>query len=487
MTQKHSETFLSRCINDTLAGLRDGLSRFSGTSRSAVLFCIDEQGPLLICDPQNLLSGYEPKLHDIYIENTTWRETASRKYDSTHYSQIDAVEDMHLDGLINYGGRSGSVYYQMWFTEHHPDMCSIEPTMRWLEHAVLRFSHDIANESNLYTGISGSFLREYGSHAVHDYLLDRANLSLGPDSCIQISPLLESILGISKTPEEGAVPFGEIIFVEPRLLHQLQFIARFRGDQQPLLNNHKHIRKLLLAVELSNHKLVSDGTRILGISDSQLPEFCFVADFQGKTGFLLINDEQVCSFEDGSFRSTTHKAKLFEVEEILLDYEFDTSIRNGLYQIASYLVHNAESSGFGCTLVLDLEHEYEQISGQYLEQPIDLKHPAHLELACGLSKTDGALHIMADQHLHAFACLLDGIRISTEDNARGARYNSALRFSAKKQDSIVIVVSADKPVSVIYRGEEVGKRAIVNPYESCALFPDSLLKWLEERNTYRDK
>jgi hypothetical protein len=361
-------------------------------------------------------------------------------------------------------------------------MCSIEPTRRWLEHAVLRLSHDIANESHLYTGISGSFLREYSTHAVHDYLIDRANISLGPDSTIQISPLLESVLGISKTPEEGAVPFGEIVFAEPRLLNQLQFIARFRGDQQPLLNNHKHIRKLLLAVEQSNHKLVSDGTRIMGICDYHLPEFCIIADFQGKTGFLLINDEQVCSFEDGSFGSTTHRAKLYEVEEILLDYELGTTIRNGLYQITSHIVHNAESNGFGCSLVVDLESKYQQISGQYLEHPIDLKQVAHLELACGLSKADGALHIMADQHLHAFACLLDGLSISTEDRARGARYNSALRFSAIRQDSIVIVVSADKPVSVIYRGEEIGQRAIVNPYESCALFPDSLPNWLNKHN-----
>ena len=51
----------------------------------------------------------------------------------------------------------------MWFTEHHPDMCSIGPTERWLEQAVWRVSHDIANEEELYTGISGGFLKEYAT------------------------------------------------------------------------------------------------------------------------------------------------------------------------------------------------------------------------------------------------------------------------------------------------------------------------------------
>lgn len=479
MKTRHSSAFLSRCISDTLAGLRDGLSRFSGTSRSAVIFCVNEQDPLLVCDPQNLLRDYEPKLNDIYIENRDWRGESYRRYDRKLFNHIDPVENLHLDGLISYGGRSGAVYYQMWFTEHHPDMCSVGPTERWLEHAVLRFSHDIANESSLYTGISGSFLREYTSHAVHDYIVDQVNLNLGIDSNIQIYQVLESVLGISKTPEEGAVPHGELIFVEPRLLDQLNFIARFQQDQQPHLHHHKHTRKLLLSVESTSHKLVSNGSRILGVCDHNLPSFCLVADFQGKLGFLRLNDELVCSFGDGSFSSSTHKAKLFEVEEILLDYDLDTSTRNTLFQAVSALVHNAGINGFGCTLVIDLEKEATFISGQHLAPPIDLLKPEQLALAAGLSKTDGALHIRKDIHLHSFACLLDGLSIPGEDRARGARYNSALRFTTIRRDSIVIVVSSDRPVSVIYRGVEIRKRLLFNPSERCSLYPELLTDWLD--------
>ena len=61
-------------------------------------------------------------------------------------------------------------------------MCSIGPTERWLEHAAWRFAHDMANESALYTGISGSFLREYATHAVRDDVVDRMNLLLGWDT-----------------------------------------------------------------------------------------------------------------------------------------------------------------------------------------------------------------------------------------------------------------------------------------------------------------
>jgi hypothetical protein len=482
MTTHHNSAFLSRCISDTLAGLREGLSRFSGKSRSAVIFCLNENEPLQICDPQNLLHDYQPKLQAIYLDNSKWRGESYHRYDRKLFNHIDPVENLQLDGLISYGGRSGAVYYQMWFTEHHPDMCAVGPTERWLEHAVLRFSHDIANESSLYTGISGSFLREYTSHAVHDYIVDRVNLSLGIDSHIQIYPILESVLGISKTPEEGAVPHGDLIFVEPRLLCQLNFIARFHADQQPQLYHHKHVRKLLLSVENTHHKLVSNGSRILGVCDRNLPEFCLIADFQGKLGFLHLNDELVCSFEDGSFSSSTHRAKLFEVEEILLDYDLDTSARNNLFQIVAGLVHNAETNSFGCTLVIDLEKEYKPIAGQILDPPIDLQRPERMALAAGLSKTDGALHIRNDMHLHGFACLLDGLSIAGEDRARGARYNSALRFTAIRQDTIIVVVSSDRPVSVIHRGTEIRKRDTFSPLECCTLYPESLTDWIESQS-----
>jgi len=474
----HCSSFLSRCINDTLTGLREGLSRFSGKSRTAIIFCLQEGDELQICDPQNLLHGYEPKIKDIYLNNLDWRGESYRRYDRKLFNQIDSVDNLKLDGLISYGGRSGAVYYQMWFTEHHPDMCSIGPTERWLEHAVLRFSHDIANESGLYTGISGSFLREYTTHAVRDYIVDCVNLRLGIDSHIRIYQVLESVLGISKTPEEGAVPHGELVFVEPRLLEQLNIIARFRTDQQPKLHHHKHIRKLLLSVEHSDNKLVSDGSRILGICDGTLPEFCLLADFQGKLGFLRFKSDLICSFEDGSFSSSTHRAKLFEVEEILLDYDLDTTLRNSLFQVVAALVHHAETNGFGCTLVVDLEEEYSPLAGQLLDPPIDLQLPGSLALAAGLSKTDGGLHIRSDIVLHGFGCLLDGISIPGEDRARGARYNSALRFTAIRQNTIIVVVSSDRPVSVIYRGCEVRKRQLFTPKERCTLFPEPLKAWL---------
>ncbi len=474
--------FVNRCISETLSGLRDGLTLFSGASRSAVIFALKQTDELYICDPQDLLRGYEPKLKALYMENNEWCQPIDQQSSYCSYNHIETQPNLQLDGLISYGGSSTSVYYQMWFTEHHPNICSICPTECWLEHAVLRLSHDMANDFNLYTGISGNFLREYASHAVHDCIVDKAGLILGLDVQIHIYPMLDAILGISKTNEEGARPRGSLTFVEPRFLRNIRFLARFQSSELPQLNNFKHVRKLLQAVEHSHRTLISDGANILGIAEKDIKSFHITADFQGKLGFLFVGDEVICSFQDGSYSSDTHRAKLFEVEEALLDYDIDPSIRNDMFKIIAALVHNAEDQMFGCTFVIDLATEPTSIAGQTLTPAVNLRKPNQLMLAAGLSKVDGALHIRSDLKMYGFACLLDGHRVDNENRARGARYNSALRFTAQHPETIVVVVSSDRPVSIFRQGKEIDNSYCFPVSTRCALYPLPLRKWLEEND-----
>jgi hypothetical protein len=370
----------------------------------------------------------------------------------------------------------------MWFTEHHPDMCSIGPTERWLEHAAWRFNHDMASDRELYTGISGNFLREYATHAVRDHIVDEMNIILGWDTQIRVYPILDTVLGVSKTREEGAWPRGEMLFVEHRSLGELGMPVRFPEQERPRNENFKHVRKLLLAVEQSDRRLVSDGQRIIGIAEGKLPSFYIKADFRGSHGFLGLSSGPVCSFSDGSFRSSTHQAKLVQLEEALLGSDLDRSDGNTLFRIVAALVHRAETEKRGCALVVDLNREPMRISGQKLEYRLDLRQPALLDLAHSLSKLDGALHIGADLHLHGFGCLMDGHAIASEDRSRGARYNSALRFTAENRNILVVVVSADRPVAVIQQGLEISARCPFHPVDVCAVGPLPLTSWIEGVN-----
>ena len=126
---------------------------------------------------------------------------------------------------------------------------------------------------------------------------------------MRIYPTLDAVLEISRTREEGAWPRGKLFFTEQQSLHPLSFIARFPDKETPLLENTKHVRKLLTAVENSTRALLSDGKRIIGIIDGgRQPEFCVMAEFYGQYGYLQINNEPVCSFSGGNYLSTTHRA-----------------------------------------------------------------------------------------------------------------------------------------------------------------------------------
>ena len=473
-------TFLCNCLADTADGLRDGLSHFSGPSRVAVIYAIDADDPVCIYDPQNLLRGHEPRLKELYLDSDDWRKQQATPLLKNGSFHLVPEKGLQMAGLISYGGRSQSVFYQMWFSEHHPDMCSTGPSERWMEHAAWRFSHDIANERHLYTGISGSFLREYATHAVRDYIVDELNVKLGWDTQLRVYPILDAILNIFNTREEGAWPRGQLVFIDPSTLSRLNFVARFPELQQPSIDNYKHIRKLLLAVENSDRKLISQGSNLLGISSDIIEDFCIVVDFKGRHGFIKLDGEAICSFSDGVYKSTTHQAKLVHVEEALLEAQLESEAGAELYRILSDIVHHAEDQKFGCTLVLDLNQEFINLAGQKVTEPLDLTKYNNLALTQSLAKVDGALHIGRDLKLHAFACILDGKSIPGEDRARGARFNSALRFTHAHENILVIVVSADRPVSVIQEGVEISAQCQWNPIASCHTSMNPLEAYVSE-------
>jgi Probable sensor domain DACND/Probable sensor domain DACNH/DisA bacterial checkpoint controller nucleotide-binding len=475
--------FVCQCLNDTLEGVRDGLSHFSGPSRVASIFMLHSRAPVCIFDPQNLLRGHEPKFKELYLEQNDWLLNFALPSYKSRFGHLKPEKNLQLAGLVSYGGRSNPVFYQMWFTEHHPDMCSTAPTERWLEHAAWRFSHDIANEPDLYTGISGNFLREYSTYAVRDQIVDHMNLALGWDTHLRIFPILDAVLGISKTREEGAWPRGRLIVVEQRSLAELEFVVRFPEADTPVLENFKHVRKLLMAVEDGALVLVSDGQRIFGIASGSLPSFCIIADFRGQYGFLHVNDQPLCSFSDGNFHSTTHRAKLVQVEETLLESNLDAESGHSLFQTIARLVHHAQESHFGCTLVIDLNPSPVVIAGQRFHTALDLRNPEHFRLARSFLRVDGALHIGRDLRLHGFACLLDGRTIAGEDRSRGARFNSALRFTSEHSNLIVVVVSADRPVAVIEEGVEVSAQCQWHPVSACQFAPQTLSDWILESDS----
>ena len=476
-----NHSFHNLCIYNIYDGLCEGLSHFSQPSRVALIYAADPCDSLRIYDPQDLLNGHEPKLKEIYIDSDCWRE-ASDCCSLKPYEVAYCPKNADFSGLISISGRSKSVFFQNWFTEHHPDMCSTGPTERWLEHAISLLAQDVAFDNVMCIGNSGYVVREYSTHAVRDYIVDRMNMILGWDIHIRVYPILDTVLGISKTREEGVWPKGDIVFVEPKKIKEIEFLVKFPYAERPMLEQFKHVRKLLTSVENSERKLISDGKSIVGIGIGDVPGCLISAEFNGMFGFLKFYNEYVASFFDGNFHSTTRRAKLVQVEETLLESEWVKN-PNDLFKIVSAIVHHAENGKYGCTLVIDLNEKPLAIQGQHFESPLNLMDERILPLACSLSKLDGAVHIGVDMMLHGCACLLDGDSVPGENLARGARYNSAMRFTAKHPNILVIVVSSDRPVSIFQGGVELNALCEWKPRKSgLSDDPPTLLEWLNKRN-----
>lgn len=459
-------------------GLCDGLTHFSGPSRAALIYAEKPEDPPRLYDPQGLLECWEPIIEKIYLRSGAWREHDSKTVQMKLFGQVLPQKGLDLAGLVSRGGRAKTVFYQMWFTEQHPNMCSTGPIERWLEHAACLLAHDWANEEWFYTRNSSYVVREYATHAIRDYIRDRLDIKFGLDIRIEVYPILDAILGISKTREEGAWPRGTLVFVDPAMIGAVPFLVRFPHPEKLRLTNYKHVRKLILAVENSDRRLVSDGRRIIGVAQGSMPDCRLTADFRGGHGFLRFSGNLVCSFSGGSFNSSDRKPNLVHLEELLLESPLAESKRDALFKIVSGIVDRAGEQRHGATLVIDLNPDPIYISGQQLASPVDLTNETMLDLAKSLSKVDGALHIGADLCLHGFACLLDGRAIVGENRARGARFNSALRFTAEHENLIVAVVSADRPVSVIHKGVDLNASPQWEPLSQLLVQPPTLEEWL---------
>lgn len=470
------DSFSNLCVFHILDGLREGLTHFTHPSRAALIYALDKDGPLRVYDPHDLLHGHEPKIREFYLDVGVWRNDCPKGKDVVFFEE--SHKQLDLSGIISFGGCSNSVRYQRWFTEQHPDLCSTGPIRHLLENAVRHLSQSFAARDVQSLDTMSHALQNCSIHAVRDYIVDRRNAMVGWDTQLRIYAILEAILNVSKTPEEGAWPRGTLVFVEPGGLAQMDFMAKFPKEERPSLANAKHVRKVLQSVERSNRRLVSDGDSIVGIAKGQIPETAVVAEFHGNYGFLFLGRELISSFSDGDFQNTNRRPNLVQVEEALLEEGLDPIAGHALFKIITSMVHSAMDRRHGCTLVVDLKKDMVRISGQKLEKPLDLQNHLALELACSLAKMDGALHIGADLKLHSFACLLDGVAVPGESRARGARFNSAVRFTAKHDDLIVVVVSADRPVSIIQRGMELTAACRLNKHFACVTTPPTIEEWL---------
>ena len=445
--------------------LREGLTRFRGPTRLSLLLLRKSSEPMWVFDPDLLLRVHDSIMSQ-YIAGGAWKI-------STHVDKLPdtliLTEPPDLPGAVVVGASSKSCFFQMWIAESGCGDCCPEPIKEWLKFgAKLLTEHIVGNGDSASSIGSLSNLRGFGLDAIASYVSSELNTVPSSTPIVleasspSIHDMLEAVLGISKTREEGTLATGKLLFInQSNVLRpmpardEVNYVIRFPKDHALPLSRFKHVRKLMTAIEGMNSLfLVADSEHILGIGREPVPSRGILATFLARHGQIALGDKLICNFADGRFIGNSIEPNFDRLKQILnLAVKENTE---QLIRIVTKISTNAQTKGHGCSIVIALGDTGERLSGQQLEENLSLRTDDELEIASSMSKVDGALHIDHCGNLIAFGCLLDGIAVpSKEDRERGSRYNSAVRYTDSHADKIVVIVSEDGPVSIFQHGVPV--------------------------------
>jgi hypothetical protein len=106
------------------------------------------------------------------------------------------------------------------------------------------------------------------------------------------------------------------------------------------------------------------------------------------------------------------------------------------------LAQTAVNQGKGTMLVVTTaaEQEAQRLAPQALAME---PQPIGSRMLRSLTKIDGAVLLTPDGTCHAVGVILDGIATGVGDPGRGARYNSAVRYTAASSAPCLIVIVSD--------------------------------------------
>ena len=253
---------------------------------------------------------------------------------------------------------------------------------------------------------------------------------------------------ISSLKYESSVGHGRIVLGR-RDHPAVTPVVNFASDLR--LSQYRGARKLL---ELASHGLAlhcnSDivFSLVKNIQDNVTTEDLFVVNFLGHYHWEVTYNSKVLmrvQYEQ------PYLPKPADYEE-RLDWDIPrkfVDVTQADIDLIKSLVRVAEKEKHGTMLVIssDARNEAERLSAQAtLLQPTQLSS----ETLPSLTPIDGA--VLLDQHgcCYAIGVILDGLATTSGDPARGARYNSALRYvSSTAHACIAIVISEDGGADII--------------------------------------
>ena len=216
--------------------------------------------------------------------------------------------------------------------------------------------------------------------------------------------------------------------------------------QRPIaLTEIRAVRKVLELTD-EDRVLLSDGQSIFGIGHCDpAPDVARII-VEGHATWALSVDNTTLMRVDHEHASLPQQ--LLD-KSVVMDV-IERTVGNVEFERIWEVMQSAIHSGHGTTIVVsaDAKGEAERLS----RQGVPIK-PDYLscEDAGRLGRIDGAVILGTDGRCYAFGVILDGLATSSSgDRARGARFNSSVRYQQSSgPKTVVIVISDDGTVDVV--------------------------------------
>jgi len=266
---------------------------------------------------------------------------------------------------------------------------------------------------------------------------------------IMAHSLRESLDSLSAQPYEGRASVGSVLLARPG---HPDVEVEVAFDHKVEIRNARAFRKVL---EMSGPdlRLLCDGRQVYGMGSLRdtydaATEECFAATVVGRGSWQLDHaGTPLLRVDNGA----AHLPR----ERLSKSHFIDTFVRlfpdapEGSADSVWAMASACSDQAHGTMLVVhpDAASEGRRLAPQALTiSPVPLKGTT----LAAMTGIDGAVLVSPDGQCHAVGVILDGAATGTGDSARGARFNSAVRYvAAAGQGSLVIIVSEDGMIDLL--------------------------------------
>jgi hypothetical protein len=269
------------------------------------------------------------------------------------------------------------------------------------------------------------------------------------------SGLKESLDAVAAQPYEGRTGVGTLHLMSREHPH-VEVVISF--DRAVSVRATRELRKVL-EMSAPGLGLLCDGADVYGMGRVN-PDFdpsdedAFLVTVVGRGSWEFVVPAGRASPAKPLLRVDNGQARL--PQDRLSKGKFLDSVGrlfpdapNGSAELLWDLAQACAEQAHGTMLVVHPSASEEGARLQPQALTIEPTHPSP-EALLAMTSIDGAVLVAPDAHCHAVGVILDGIATGTGDPARGARYNSAVRYLAGKgEGALIIIVSEDGMINLL--------------------------------------